>query len=118
MRHVFALSLLLAFASAGMASAQTKTGMLDYSKRLSLATIGTYAYEYAGQDADPTTTPGKEFAVGLQGQYLLNPMLTLTAGSLYHLDTKQVRSFLGISMPFYGKDRPQAELPPSTLSGY
>lgn len=107
MKHVLWLSLLLALAASGMAEAQgERIGMLDYSQRMSLAAIGSYDYEYASDSADPTTTPGKEFALGLQGQYLLNPMLTLTVSTKYFTDTKQIRSYLGITLPFYGKDKP------------
>ena len=93
-------------------SSTPKVGMLDYAKRLSVATIMRYDLAYASEKADATLEPGKEFAAGVQASYLLSPSLSLDVGSLYALDTKQVRSWVAVAYPFYGAKRvPLPEVP-------
>ena len=82
-----------------------KVGMLDYSKRLSVLAIGRYDFAYASEKADPTLDPGKEFAAGVQASYLLSPAMSLDVGSIYALDTKQMRSWVSVGIPFYGAKR-------------
>ena len=112
MRYLSLLILLLMPSSLFSQELSSKVGMLDYAKRLSLATILRYDFAYASDKADLTLDPGKEFAAGVQASYLLSPSLSLDVGSLYALDTKQVRSWIAVAYPFYGaKRQPLPEVP-------
>ena len=100
------LSLLILLCIPTSLFAQERVGFLDVLKsRLALNAIARYDLAYAGDKADPTLDPGKEFAGGLAATLLLGPSLALNFGSVAGVDTKQIRSWVQLDYPFFGAQR-------------
>lgn len=100
MRNVLALSLLLAVATCGVATAQTEYSLWDFKARGSVAIGGNYEiYTALGdQEAPPYE---KEWTLGGYGAYNLVPKLSLVGQVAYGFDNNLWRSNLGLDYPFY-----------------
>ena len=103
--RLLSLLILLCIPTALFAQEKPPSLMSVVGRRLALNAIARYDMAYAGDKADPTLTPGKEFAAGIAATYLLGPALEIEAGSLAAVDTKQVRSWVQVNFPFFGAQR-------------
>ena len=89
------------FAQVVQPLAPAKYAWNDWQHRLSLGVTGRYEFTNFRDQAD-AFQPGKEWTVGGVGAYEVTDHFTIIAGSLYGLDTKFIRSYVGGVIPLYG----------------
>lgn len=100
MKRVLAVSLLLAFATCGLASAQDDVGLGDFTRRSLLALGANYEF-YSAEGSQATPETDKEWSFGLYGSHNLVPKLSLVGYSAYMTDNQHIRTGLGGNYNFY-----------------
>ena len=104
MKRVLALSLLLALAACGVASAQGTIyydrPLSDFKARGSLAIGANYEWN-SPQGAAEAPTFAEEVTAGLYGAYNLVPKLSAVGSLAYGFDNEFLRTALGVNHQFY-----------------
>lgn len=103
MRHVLALSLLLAIATCGVAAAQTEHSLFDFKARGSIAAGANYEWN-SPQGAAEAPTFAEEVTAGFYGAYNIVPKLSAVGSMAYGFDNEFLRTALGVNHQFYDGD--------------